>query len=62
MTTATWFDPGVGACGISNSASDIIVAVSSDFYDSYPYALFIFPTLYATLTSDYRGATSNPNE
>ncbi|EPS97900.1 hypothetical protein FOMPIDRAFT_55210, partial [Fomitopsis schrenkii] len=32
----TWFQPGLGACGLENSASDLIVAVSTEIYDNYP--------------------------
>lgn len=32
----TWFQPDVGACGFQNSASDLIVAVSTEIYDNYP--------------------------
>ncbi|KAI0759665.1 RlpA-like double-psi beta-barrel-protein domain-containing protein-containing protein [Irpex lacteus] len=35
---ATWYQPGVGACGISNTAADHIVAVSASFYDTFPGA------------------------
>ncbi|KAI0790225.1 RlpA-like double-psi beta-barrel-protein domain-containing protein-containing protein [Irpex lacteus] len=46
LITATWYQPGVGACGISNTAADHIVAVSASFYDTFPYV----------------GATPNPNK
>ncbi|KAI0692265.1 loosenin [Cytidiella melzeri] len=32
----TFYTPGLGACGWTNTESDLIVAVSHDFYDSYP--------------------------
>ncbi|EKM52556.1 uncharacterized protein PHACADRAFT_261057 [Phanerochaete carnosa HHB-10118-sp] len=32
----TWFEPGLGACGFTNSASDFIVAVAEGFFDTYP--------------------------
>lgn len=34
---ATFFYPGLGACGTYNSASDYIVAVAAPTFDSYPY-------------------------
>lgn len=33
---ATYFDTGLGACGITNNASDFIVAVSQAMFDSWP--------------------------
>jgi hypothetical protein len=30
----TFFAPGLGACGITNSASDLMVAVSTQFFNS----------------------------
>ncbi|KAM0752434.1 hypothetical protein T439DRAFT_312591 [Meredithblackwellia eburnea MCA 4105] len=35
---ATWFDPGLGACGTYASSSDYIVAVSHLIYDTFPGA------------------------
>jgi hypothetical protein len=35
---ATWYNPGLGACGISNSDSDLIVAVSATTFDQFPGA------------------------
>ncbi|KAI0304887.1 RlpA-like double-psi beta-barrel-protein domain-containing protein-containing protein [Russula brevipes] len=32
----TWYSPGLGACGTTNSGSDYIAAVSQALYDSYP--------------------------
>ncbi|KAK0191603.1 plant expansin [Armillaria mellea] len=34
----TWYYPGLGSCGKTNTASDMIVAVSHLLYDSYPGA------------------------
>jgi hypothetical protein len=31
---ATFFAPGLGACGNTNSASDLMVAVSTQFFNS----------------------------
>ncbi|PBK65629.1 hypothetical protein ARMSODRAFT_891594 [Armillaria solidipes] len=36
--TGTWYYPGLGSCGITNTTSDMIVAVSHLLYDSYPGA------------------------
>ncbi|KAI0092378.1 RlpA-like double-psi beta-barrel-protein domain-containing protein-containing protein [Irpex rosettiformis] len=32
---ATFFTPGLGSCGITSSATDHIVAVSSSFFDTF---------------------------
>ncbi|THH03221.1 hypothetical protein EW146_g10485, partial [Bondarzewia mesenterica] len=32
----TFFAPGLGACGIHNSGSDMIVAVSQELFDHFP--------------------------
>ncbi|THH18143.1 hypothetical protein EW146_g2798 [Bondarzewia mesenterica] len=34
----TFFAPGLGACGIHNSGSDMIVAVSQELFDHFPGA------------------------
>ena len=34
---ATWYETGLGACGITNSDSDLIVAVGHGLFDAYPY-------------------------
>ncbi|KIY73620.1 hypothetical protein CYLTODRAFT_416994 [Cylindrobasidium torrendii FP15055 ss-10] len=34
----TYYTPGVGACGLTNTDADMIVAVSHLLYDSYPGA------------------------
>ncbi|KAJ4485265.1 RlpA-like double-psi beta-barrel-protein domain-containing protein-containing protein [Lentinula aciculospora] len=31
----TYFEPGLGACGITNSATDYIAAIGEDFFDQY---------------------------
>ncbi|PSR70438.1 hypothetical protein PHLCEN_2v13689 [Hermanssonia centrifuga] len=33
---ATFYAPGLGACGQTNSASDAIVAVSQSFFEGFP--------------------------
>lgn len=35
--SATFYATGLGACGITNTDSDYIAAVSHILYDSYPY-------------------------
>ncbi|KAF8891250.1 RlpA-like double-psi beta-barrel-protein domain-containing protein-containing protein [Infundibulicybe gibba] len=35
---ATFFEPGVGACGVTSTATDNIVAVSTQMFDSFPGA------------------------
>jgi hypothetical protein len=32
----TWYTPGLGACGFTNSSSQLIAAVSEKLYDNYP--------------------------
>ncbi|KAI9445201.1 expansin family protein [Lactarius indigo] len=32
----TWYNPGLGSCGITNTDSDYIAAVSHILYDGYP--------------------------
>ncbi|KAF5335602.1 hypothetical protein D9758_017261 [Tetrapyrgos nigripes] len=34
----TFYTPGLGACGISNTESDMIAAVSAPFFDTFPGA------------------------
>lgn len=36
MCTATFFEPGPGACGHINNAQDFIVAVSAKVFDTFP--------------------------
>ncbi|KII84079.1 hypothetical protein PLICRDRAFT_179760 [Plicaturopsis crispa FD-325 SS-3] len=36
--SGTYYAPGLGACGIPNTASDLIVAASAQFFDTYPGA------------------------
>ncbi|KAF8994181.1 RlpA-like double-psi beta-barrel-protein domain-containing protein-containing protein [Cyathus striatus] len=33
---ATYYDAGLGACGIWNSGTDFIVAVSAQYFDTFP--------------------------
>ncbi|KAF8994155.1 RlpA-like double-psi beta-barrel-protein domain-containing protein-containing protein [Cyathus striatus] len=33
---ATYYYPGVGACGITNTNADFIVAVSAQYFDTFP--------------------------
>jgi len=32
------FSAGLGACGITNTVNDLVVAVGHDLYDTFPYA------------------------
>ncbi|EIW76616.1 plant expansin, partial [Coniophora puteana RWD-64-598 SS2] len=32
----TWYAVGLGSCGVSNVATDLVVAVSEQLYDTYP--------------------------
>ena len=34
--SATFFTPGLGACGIQSTSSDHIVAVSNQFFNTFP--------------------------
>ena len=36
LLLATFFAPGLGACGQTSDASDLIVAVSQQFFDTFP--------------------------
>ena len=36
IVTGTWYNTGLGSCGITNTDSDLIAAVSHILYDSYP--------------------------
>ncbi|KAF8314269.1 barwin-like endoglucanase [Clavulina sp. PMI_390] len=33
---ATWFNPALGACGITNTDSDYITAISHQIFNTYP--------------------------
>lgn len=33
---ATWYNPGLGSCGITNTNNDFIVAVPKQMYDTWP--------------------------
>ena len=35
---ALFFSAGLGACGITNTVNDLVVAVGHDLYDTFPYA------------------------
>jgi hypothetical protein len=41
LSIATFYTPGLGACGAYSSASDYIVAVAAPTFDSYPYVTFL---------------------
>ncbi|KAF9048361.1 plant expansin [Hymenopellis radicata] len=54
----TYFDPGLGACGITNVATDYIVAVSTALFNSYPGATTnpnLNPICNKRLTANYNG-------
>ncbi len=34
LSPATWFEPGMGACGVESGANDMVVAISAQIYDS----------------------------
>ncbi|KAF8314271.1 barwin-like endoglucanase, partial [Clavulina sp. PMI_390] len=36
LITICYFSPGLGACGITNSDTDLIAAVSTTIFDTYP--------------------------
>jgi hypothetical protein len=40
LSQGTYYTPGLGACGISNTASDPIVAMAYQTFDNYPYVTF----------------------
>lgn len=37
---ATYYDTGLTACGVTNSNSDYIAAVSHLLFDEYPYVFY----------------------
>ena len=39
--SASYGDEGLGACGVVNKNTDLVVAVSPVVFDSYPYAINI---------------------
>jgi hypothetical protein len=43
----TYYTPGVGACGRTNTNADYIVAVAAATFDSYPYVLNLGRSLVA---------------
>jgi len=55
---STFYDPGLGACGIQNTSSDLIVAVAAEFFDTFPGATANpnnNPACKQTLTAHYQG-------
>ncbi|KZT72375.1 hypothetical protein DAEQUDRAFT_763097 [Daedalea quercina L-15889] len=36
--TLFWFDPGLGACGFTNTSDQLVASVSADIFNSYPGA------------------------
>lgn len=38
IDAVTYFTPGLGACGITNTDTELVAAVSATFFDTYPYA------------------------
>ncbi|KAJ3558461.1 hypothetical protein NM688_g909 [Phlebia brevispora] len=58
---ATFYEPGLGACGVTNSASDHIVAVSASFFDTFPGATAnpnANPVCGRTLTANFQGKST----
>ncbi|EIM82454.1 barwin-like endoglucanase [Stereum hirsutum FP-91666 SS1] len=54
----TYYSPGLGACGLTNADTDLIVAVSTSLYDSYPGATSnpnLNPICGKTITATYNG-------
>ncbi|KZW03165.1 hypothetical protein EXIGLDRAFT_725631 [Exidia glandulosa HHB12029] len=57
---ATFYDPGMGACGVTNSGSDLMAAVSQAFFDTFPGAGAnpnANPLCGKTATVNYNGKT-----
>ncbi|KAH9930556.1 RlpA-like double-psi beta-barrel-protein domain-containing protein-containing protein [Amylocystis lapponica] len=55
---ATYYYPGLGACGITNTQDQYVVAVSVDFYNDYPGATSNpndNPICQHSLTANYNG-------
>ncbi|KZP11438.1 hypothetical protein FIBSPDRAFT_962306 [Athelia psychrophila] len=58
----TFYAPGLGACGISNTAADPIVAVAFELFDTWPGATQnpnLNPICGKTLTATYNGVSVN---
>ncbi|KAH9924128.1 RlpA-like double-psi beta-barrel-protein domain-containing protein-containing protein [Amylocystis lapponica] len=55
---ATYYYPGLGACGNTNTGHQYVVAVSFDFFDDFPYVLpltALSPICQHSLTASYNG-------
>jgi hypothetical protein len=39
LSLVTYYTPGLGACGQSNTDTDYIVAVAHGTFDTYPYVM-----------------------
>lgn len=39
VRVATYYNPGTGACGGTNTGADLVVAVSTQFYNTFPYVI-----------------------
>ena len=60
---ATYYETGLGACGITNTDSQYICAVSELLFDVYPSVLILFPSRSAFSLSHrgYDGVNPNTN-
>ncbi|KAI0920140.1 hypothetical protein AcW1_001958 [Taiwanofungus camphoratus] len=55
---ATYYNPGTGACGGTNTGADLVVAVSTQFYNTYPGATVNpnnNPICRTKITANYQG-------
>ncbi|CAK5264149.1 unnamed protein product [Mycena citricolor] len=60
----TFFETGLGACGISNTDADFIAAVGAGTFDSFPFVFSLTdgkPGTKSPSQSPLSGATANPN-
>ena len=57
----TFYAAGLGACGITNSDTDMIAAISSTYFDAYPYVVFLVSPHAVHAHTSFSGATGNPN-
>lgn len=59
----TWYETGLGACGITNKDTDFIAAVGHTFFDTYPYVTWLYGLCCRSLSyhSGYNGVNPNDN-
>ena len=56
----TFYAAGLGACGITNSDTDMIAAISSTYFDAYPYVVFLVFLVQSMLTPPSAARLATP--